>query len=75
MGRHPSTNPGELTLAERIVHLERRLDLGWQKISDAEAQGIDTTEWTNFWISLLREYEEAYRQYWGLPSLDKGLSV
>lgn len=38
--------------------LERRLDDGYKRIADAQAQGRDVQAWEEFWIQLLREYEE-----------------
>jgi hypothetical protein len=38
--------------------LERRLDDGYQRIEEARMQGRDVQAWEEFWIQLLREYEE-----------------
>ena len=40
------------------VTLERRLDDGYRRIEDAKVQGRDVQAWEEFWIQLLREYEE-----------------
>jgi hypothetical protein len=38
--------------------LERRLDDGYRRIEEARVQGRDVQAWEEFWIQLLREYEE-----------------
>ena len=38
--------------------LERRLDDGYRRIEDARVQGRDVQAWEEFWIQLLREYED-----------------
>ena len=37
--------------------LYRRLEGGYQKVERGLADGRDVTEWEDFWIALLREYE------------------
>jgi hypothetical protein len=34
-----------------------RLDLGWRKIDEAQAEGKDIGAWEDAWIGILREYE------------------
>ena len=38
--------------------LEHRLDDGYRRIEEARLQGRDVQAWEEFWIQLLREYEE-----------------
>ncbi len=38
--------------------LERRLEDGYRRIEEAKVQGRDVKAWEEFWIQLLREYEE-----------------
>ena len=38
--------------------LERRLDDGYHRIEEARMQGRDVQAWEEFWIQLLREYED-----------------
>ena len=38
--------------------LERRLDDGYRRIEEAKVQGRDVQAWEEFWIQLLREYEQ-----------------
>lgn len=38
--------------------LEDRLDDGYRRIEEARVQGRDVQAWEDFWIQLLREYEE-----------------
>lgn len=38
--------------------LEQRLDDGYRRIEEARVQGRDVQAWEEFWIQLLREYEE-----------------
>lgn len=57
MRRNPDPRqqrPGETTLQV----LERRLDEGYARIEEAIARGEDVTAWTDFWVQLLRQYEE-----------------
>ncbi|NWJ96698.1 MAG: hypothetical protein HXX20_13075 [Chloroflexi bacterium] len=42
----------------KATELVRRLDLGAQRIEEANKNGKDTTDWENFWISLLFEYND-----------------
>lgn len=37
--------------------LNRRLEDGYRRIEEAQAQGRDVKHWEEFWIQLLREYE------------------
>ena len=44
-------------LRERIEALERRLEDGDRRITDASARGEIVAAWEEFWIDLLHEYE------------------
>lgn len=44
-------------LRHRQERLVERLDLGAERIENARATGKDVTEWEDYWIQLLREYE------------------
>ena len=55
----------ELERAEMVAKLEakrdelvERLDKGSVRIEAARDQGKDVTEWEDYWISLLRQYEQ-----------------
>lgn len=37
-----------------------RLAIGYQRIDDARAAGLDTTALEEFWLALLSQYEAAY---------------
>ena len=41
--------------------LQRRLEDGYSRIDDAALAGKDVGEWEDFWVSLLREYEDVCR--------------
>jgi len=41
----------------RLELLERRLEDGYARIEQANAEGADIRAWEEFWIVLLREYE------------------
>lgn len=47
----------QVLIAKRDEYVDR-LDTGAAKIEEARAQGKDVSEWEDFWISLLRRYEE-----------------
>lgn len=49
-------------LDERRQLLQNRLNDGYQRIEEAEADGSDITEWETFWIKLLHEYEATCRE-------------
>lgn len=38
--------------------LYRRLELGYERIERGLAEGSDVTTWEDFWVALLREYEQ-----------------
>lgn len=40
--------------------LALRLSIGYQRIDDARAAGLDTTALEEFWLTLLHQYEAAY---------------
>jgi hypothetical protein len=42
--------------------LERRLDDGYAKIDAGIAAGKDASSWEDFWIELLREYEDVEKE-------------
>lgn len=46
-----------ISLLEKRKALELRLEDGYRRIDEAQAQGKDVDNWETFWISLLREYE------------------
>lgn len=43
--------------------LERRLEDGYRRIDQAALAGADVSEWENFWIKLLGEYEDVCREH------------
>lgn len=52
------------TRVEQIAELEvkrdefvARLDVGAVRIEDARAKGKDVSEWENYWLQLIRQYE------------------
>lgn len=47
--------------------LEQRLNDGYERIEQALQRGEDVESWTDFWMSLLKEYEEACKV---LPEAD-----
>ena len=49
-------------LEDRRRSLEQRLDDGFQRINQASLVGSDVTEWESFWIRLLGEYEDVFRE-------------
>jgi phage host-nuclease inhibitor protein Gam len=44
-------------LRRQKARLETRLEDGWNRINEGEAQGRDVTPWEDFWLDLLKEYE------------------
>jgi hypothetical protein len=44
-------------LARRKAKLEQRLEDGYVRINEAEAQGRDVSNWEEVWLNLLHEYE------------------
>lgn len=44
-------------LEEKRDELVERLDVGAAKIEEARSQGKDVTQWEDYWITLLRQYE------------------
>jgi hypothetical protein len=44
------------TAAERVSRLEERLQDGFLRIGAKLAEGIDVTNWTDYWCELLAEY-------------------
>lgn len=49
-------------LVEQRDRLAARLEDGWNRLTQAEAAGADTTEWEAFWAKLLQEYEAVCRE-------------
>ncbi|MFN8591286.1 MAG: hypothetical protein U0031_07455 [Thermomicrobiales bacterium] len=47
--------------ASRRTTLEHRLEEGYRRIDEAALAGADVSEWEQFWIRLLREYEGVCR--------------
>ena len=45
-------------LEDRRQLLTRRLEDGYDRIDQAALAGNDVREWEEFWIKLLREYEQ-----------------
>jgi hypothetical protein len=48
------------TDAETLAALEARLGDGYDRIEAARRSGRDVTQWEDFWLDLLRQYEAAY---------------
>ena len=44
----------------RSRSLESRLEDGYRRIEQAHARGEDITAWEEFWIDLLKQYEESF---------------
>lgn len=38
--------------------LEQRLDDGYRRIESGQLMGADVTQWEDFWIDLLHQYEQ-----------------
>ncbi len=55
----------QLTAEEQIGTLEVRLAAGYDRIEAAKVSGQDIDAWQDFWIDLLRQYEEAVDQLSG----------
>ncbi len=53
-------------MTDKLNELERRLNDGWGKINKGIEQGVDVNAWTEFWLSLLHEYEKLSDELWGL---------
>ena len=53
-----STPVGGSKTEPRVRSLESRLEDGYSRIDQARARGEDVTAWEEFWIGLLRQYEE-----------------
>jgi hypothetical protein len=45
-------------MTPEITALDQRLELGWARIDEAN-DPVLTFGWTDFWITLLHEYERA----------------
>lgn len=56
------TRNAPLEFAQRRATLEHRLEEGYRRIDEAALTGVDVTEWEQFWIRLLREYEGVCRE-------------
>lgn len=48
----------EQTLADHRDTLYRRLEAGYARIEQGLAEGNDVTAWEDFWVALLKEYEQ-----------------
>lgn len=57
-------------LEEKRDEYHQRLDIGAEKIEEANLQGKDTTTWQNYWIQLLRQYEAVVDKIRDLKSLE-----
>lgn len=66
-----ATPPGQVTLqalaelaelTTRCEALSIRLDEGSAKIEEGRAKGKDVTEWENYWMKLLGQYEKACKR-------------
>jgi uncharacterized coiled-coil DUF342 family protein len=44
-------------LEEKRNEYEERLEIGGNKIEEARSQGKDVSNWEDYWIGLLRQYE------------------
>jgi hypothetical protein len=63
MVRRPTSSTQNVTaLRDELV---RRLEAGDRQITEAKANGADTTRWEDHWITLLREYEQVCRMLTG----------
>lgn len=52
-------------LEERRDKLKERLDIGAERINEARDKGKDVREWEDFWIGLLRQYEQVCKELEG----------
>jgi hypothetical protein len=43
---------------QSVAKLERRLEDGWQRIDEGKRGGADVAGWEDFWMVLLRQYED-----------------
>jgi hypothetical protein len=57
-----------ITLREKRDKLDQRLEDGFRKIAEGEAEGRDVASWEAFWMSLLREYEDVCKELTGMGS-------
>lgn len=46
-----------MTTRQDAETLKARLEAGYERIDVARQKGVDTRAWTDFWITLLHEYE------------------
>lgn len=49
-------------LTRKLDTLEQRLADGERRIAEAQQEGVDTTDWEEFWTKMLAEYDEVYRR-------------
>ncbi len=57
--RQPVAMIHQVSDADYLTALERRLADGYARIEEARSRGQDVTDWEAFWIELLHEYEMA----------------
>jgi hypothetical protein len=55
------------TLEDRRDRLYERLEVGYGRIERALADGGDVTPWEDFWLELLKEYEQVCDEIQGVP--------
>lgn len=55
-------NQAIVRLSEKRDEYVQRLDIGAAKIEEARRQGKNVTLWEDYWIQLLRQYEEVCNQ-------------
>ena len=60
---HRIDAPSRRSTGEDLDTLVRRLDDGYARIESARVLGQDVTEWEEFWIDLLHQYEHAIDEF------------
>ncbi len=48
----------EDTRISSLLTLEQRLDDGYRRIENGQRLGADVTQWEDFWLDLLHQYEQ-----------------
>jgi hypothetical protein len=61
-----------LSLEQRRDTLAARLEMGFEKIEQAEREGQDTARWEQAWLRLLEEYEGICDQIAARPVRNAG---
>jgi hypothetical protein len=61
-----------LSLEQRRDTLAARLEMGFEKIEQAEREGKDTVRWEQAWLQLLKEYEGVCDQIASRPVKSAG---